>query len=183
MGTHSAVVVDAKELNDEQVSYLIRCCDDPKSDSWHTMTVAIPDHGALLDEMKTLVAARHEAKVAWRAQSVAVKINTPAGAHTPEVLETGENSDEIVFYRIRCCGDDTTDCLIEITLFNAATKDAPSTWSQELNDKLTAVATKHEAKLAWRMKQGQAPLLAAPASRISPSDPGTVSILAEGEAP
>lgn len=73
MSTHTPKVVSVKELNDEQVSYLIRCCDDPLSDSWHAITV-LPGkddkrtHEEQLAELKVIVEAKHAAKVAWRAK-------------------------------------------------------------------------------------------------------------------
>src|SRR5713226_5526395 len=154
--THTPIIVETKELDDEQVAYRVRCRGDPLSDSWHTMMAAsLPDHESALTEVKTEAALRHEAKVAWReAQSGAVT-SARIGMHTVEVVETREAGNESVSYRIRCCGDDTTNRSVEITLFSAATKDAPSTWPQELNDKMTAVATKHESKLAWRQKKRQ----------------------------
>lgn len=72
--THTPKVVETKELNDEQVSYRLRCCDDPTSDSWHTMSVLPPKdekddkrtHEQQLDELKVIVGDKHAAKVAWR---------------------------------------------------------------------------------------------------------------------
>src|SRR5229473_7241062 len=117
--THTPEVVETKELNDEQVAYRLRCCGDPLSDSWHTMmALSFPDHEGSLGEIKTQVAARHEAKIAWReAQSGAVKKSTPLGTHTIEVVETREASNESVSYLLRCCGDPTTDRSVEIHIW------------------------------------------------------------------
>lgn len=147
---HTPEVLETKELTAEWVGYRIRCCNDPMSDSWHTMHVTIPDHKAVLDEQKIVVAARHEAILAWRmSQTNAVK-TLAIDAHTAEVIETKELSNEVVSYVLRCCGDSTTDFELRVIIFTLGAKDAPKSWQQELADTLTDVATKHKAKLAWR---------------------------------
>lgn len=71
MRTHTVSVVDTKEVTDEHVAYLLRCCDDPTTDSWHTM-LCVPSvddkrtHQQQIDELATIVSAKHEAKLAWR---------------------------------------------------------------------------------------------------------------------
>ncbi len=69
--SHEVTVVEVKELSDELVSYRLRCCDDPLSDSWHTVSVEIDDHAPSLAERKAEIAARHERKHAWREKSQA----------------------------------------------------------------------------------------------------------------
>jgi hypothetical protein len=66
MNTHTPEIVETKELTDDQVAYLIRCCGDPSTDSWHTISVLCPNHEEQLVDRKATVAAKHEAKVAWR---------------------------------------------------------------------------------------------------------------------
>jgi hypothetical protein len=72
---HVTEIVEAIELSDEQVSYLIRCCGDPTTDSRHIVSVmwtpTAEDPRTLqqiLAAKKTEAAARHEAKLAWRLQ-------------------------------------------------------------------------------------------------------------------
>lgn len=62
---HTAAIVEFRELNDEFISYCIRCCGDNKTDSWHTISVHVSDaeHDANLTDQQAAVAARHEAKV------------------------------------------------------------------------------------------------------------------------
>jgi hypothetical protein len=64
--THTPEVIETKECNDEQVSYLIRCCGDPMTDSWHTFSVAVLNIEEQLVDRKNGVATKHEAKLAWR---------------------------------------------------------------------------------------------------------------------
>jgi hypothetical protein len=71
--SHTIEIIDTKELSDEHVAYLFRCCGDPTTDSWHTISVLHEPtkedprtHDEVLEEMKTKHAAKHEAKVAWR---------------------------------------------------------------------------------------------------------------------
>jgi hypothetical protein len=75
--------------------------------------------------------------------------------HTPEVLETKEINDEQVAYRIRCCGDVTTDSWHTISVLCPTTED-PRTHEQQLEERKADVATKHEAKITWRAKQPSA---------------------------
>lgn len=69
--THEAVVVDFRELNDEYLSYCIRCCGDEKTDSWHTISVHVGDaaHDAILEAQRQAVAARHAAKASALARA------------------------------------------------------------------------------------------------------------------
>lgn len=39
MSVHVAVVVDEKQLSDQETSVCFRCCGDPKTDSYHTIKV------------------------------------------------------------------------------------------------------------------------------------------------
>lgn len=71
--SHTAEIVEVKELNDEQVGYRIRCCADDISDSWHSISVLCPTaedprtHQQQLEECKARVSVKHEAKIQWRA--------------------------------------------------------------------------------------------------------------------
>lgn len=40
---HEAKVITFKQDTDETIEILVRCCDDPRTDSWHTITVTA-DH-------------------------------------------------------------------------------------------------------------------------------------------
>ncbi len=155
---HTPEIVETKEHSDEQVGYRIRCCGDPTTDSWHTFTILDANIDLQLVDRKATVAARHAAKVAWRAaqSGAAIQASATVVSHTPAVVETKELHDEGVSYLIRCCDDPTTDCSLAISLWSVATKDSSNTWDQQLSEKLTEVAQKHEAKLAWRLKQQQA---------------------------
>jgi hypothetical protein len=43
---HISVVVEAKQVSNECISFRMRCCDDPSTDSWHTISVmAVDDSG------------------------------------------------------------------------------------------------------------------------------------------
>ena len=66
---HEVEIVEVKEVSDDLVSYRLRCCDDDTSDSWITLSVAIPDHGPSLTARKAEIAARHDQKEAWRAKN------------------------------------------------------------------------------------------------------------------
>ena len=63
---HDTKIVEAKELSDGSVSYRVRCCEDPLTDSWHTVSVHATDLDESLEAHKQNVAATHEAKVQWR---------------------------------------------------------------------------------------------------------------------
>lgn len=63
---HDTQVVEFKEVNDEQVSYRIRCCGEEATDSWHTVSVHAADHDASLEAAKQRVQKTHDAKQAWR---------------------------------------------------------------------------------------------------------------------
>ena len=62
---HTTEIVETKELNDEEVSYRVRCCGDPKTDSWHTASVMF-DHSESLSNHHQQVRNRHERMQAWR---------------------------------------------------------------------------------------------------------------------
>lgn len=71
MRTHTVTVADTREVTDEHVAYLLRCCDDPTTDSWHSMpcvpTAADPrTHQQQIDDLASIVSAKHEAKLVWR---------------------------------------------------------------------------------------------------------------------
>jgi hypothetical protein len=72
--THTPEVIETRELNDEQVGYRIRCCGDATTESWNTISVMVPSqqeprtHDEILTAVKADVAARHEAKLQWRAK-------------------------------------------------------------------------------------------------------------------
>lgn len=36
---HNAKIIRAVQLSDGEIAILARCCDDPMTDSWHTMKV------------------------------------------------------------------------------------------------------------------------------------------------
>lgn len=36
---HNAKIIRAVQLSDGEIAILARCCDDPSTDSWHTMKV------------------------------------------------------------------------------------------------------------------------------------------------
>lgn len=63
---HDTVVVEVKELSDELIAYRIRCCDEPMTDSWHSVSVLSSNLDQSLEDAKQRVAALHEAKVQWR---------------------------------------------------------------------------------------------------------------------
>lgn len=65
---HTVEILEIKEVSDELVSYRLRCCGEELSDTWHTLSVLIPDHDGQLESRKAEIAARHQAKVAWRKQ-------------------------------------------------------------------------------------------------------------------
>src|SRR5260221_10028271 len=150
---HTPEIVETNEHSDEQVGYRIRCCGDPTTDSWHEFTILDDNIDQQLVDRKATVAARHAAKVAWRAaqSGAAIQASATVGEHTPAVVETKELHDEGVSYLIRCCGDPSTDCSLAIFLWSVATNSS-NTWDQQLSEKLTEVAQMHEAKLAWRLK-------------------------------
>jgi hypothetical protein len=80
---HTPIIIDTKELSDEQVSYCIRCCGDPSTDSWHMISILCPTkddprtHEEQLFEIAANVAAKHEAKVSWRLKN-ATSVTLPA---------------------------------------------------------------------------------------------------------
>lgn len=63
---HTPSIVEVKDLNDENIAYLVRCCDDPKTDSWITVSVHVSDqdHDASLQIHQSRVADTHNKKVA-----------------------------------------------------------------------------------------------------------------------
>lgn len=65
-----------KELTDEHVSFCFRCCDDPTTDSWCTvsllLTQAERDEAILAHRGR--MAARHEQKLAFRKGSHAAAV-------------------------------------------------------------------------------------------------------------
>jgi hypothetical protein len=74
---HNPIVVDVKQVNNEQVAYRIVCCGaacgdacTPSNhvceDSWHTMHVAEPDHDAKIKFLMKEIASRHEQITKWR---------------------------------------------------------------------------------------------------------------------
>jgi hypothetical protein len=65
--THTPKVIEAKQLNNEYVSYCVQCCGDALETTWHTMHVAAPDHEGQLATIKADVTARHELMLQWRA--------------------------------------------------------------------------------------------------------------------
>lgn len=64
--THHPVIVSIKDINDENVAYLVRCCDDPATDSWITLSVHLEDnvHDSSLQAHQERVADIHTKKVA-----------------------------------------------------------------------------------------------------------------------
>jgi hypothetical protein len=66
-------------------------------------------------------------------------------AHNTEVVEVVELGDEIVAYRVRCCGEKLTDS------WHSASVVAPDL-EQSLQSHKDRVAALHEAKLLWREK-------------------------------
>jgi hypothetical protein len=65
--THTTKVIDAKQINNENVVYTVQCCSDPMEVTNHTINVAAPDHAGQLAAIKADVAARHDLMVQARA--------------------------------------------------------------------------------------------------------------------
>jgi hypothetical protein len=66
---HTPKIIQAKQVNNENVSYCIQCCDDPMEVTWHTIHILAPDHQAVLEDRKKEIATRHEAITAWRKEN------------------------------------------------------------------------------------------------------------------
>lgn len=73
-------------------------------------------------------------------------------SHAIEIVETKELSDELVSYKLRCCGDPTTDACHTISVLHEPTKEDPRTHDEVLEEMKVKHAAKHEAKVAWRKK-------------------------------
>ncbi len=75
---HVSKVVEFREVNDENIAYRLRCCDDPMTDSWHTIAVTVDDteHDTFLATKLEEIAAKHAAKKA--AMQRAANVITPA---------------------------------------------------------------------------------------------------------
>lgn len=39
MSIHVAVVMETKQVSDQEIAVRLRCCSDPTTDSWHTIKV------------------------------------------------------------------------------------------------------------------------------------------------
>lgn len=67
---HVTKLIQYKELNDVEVSYCYRCCDDPSTDSWCTVRVTdTPEvHDYAVSEHQKRIQTQHEAKQQWRAR-------------------------------------------------------------------------------------------------------------------
>lgn len=65
---HTVKLVGSKELNDDQVSFLLRCCDDASTDSWATvsLSLAADEAEAALKGHQARMAANHENKTGFR---------------------------------------------------------------------------------------------------------------------
>lgn len=65
---HVSKIIDIKEINDESVAYLVRCCDDPMSDSWLTVTLTLSDIEIeqTVADHHVRVQAKHDKKLKWR---------------------------------------------------------------------------------------------------------------------
>lgn len=69
MATHTITKVNAKELNDQQVSFQFRCCGDTTTDSWCTLDLALTAEqcNEAVTLHKTKMANQHEQKLQFRA--------------------------------------------------------------------------------------------------------------------
>ena len=63
---HTTQIVNTKVISDESVAVLIRCCNDPSTDSWHTLQVsaatAAADVTAWQTDALTAVQNKHAAR-------------------------------------------------------------------------------------------------------------------------
>ena len=71
---HTPQIIQVKELNDENIAYLVRCCSDPKTDSWITISVHVADSDctASLQAHKDQIADRHAKKLSRLAQAASL---------------------------------------------------------------------------------------------------------------
>ena len=70
-------------------------------------------------------------------------------AHDIQIVEIKEVGDELVAYRIRCCGEDMTDSWHTVSVHALDHE-------QSLEVAKYRVQKTHEAKVAWRKKMGRA---------------------------
>lgn len=66
MAKHTIKLVEQKELNDQHVSFCYRCCDDPSTDSWHTVDLSVENIEEVLGGVKAGIAQKHDHKVNFR---------------------------------------------------------------------------------------------------------------------
>ena len=67
--SHNTKTVETKVISDEQISVRVRCCEDPLSDSWHSLQITpatTPEevkawHEERHKDVQTKHAARHNA--------------------------------------------------------------------------------------------------------------------------
>jgi hypothetical protein len=75
---HKLKAIEHRELNDDQVSVLYRCCDDPTTDSWCTvhLSLSATEIEAVFEHHKGKIALQHENKLRFRAGSHPVNQHT-----------------------------------------------------------------------------------------------------------
>lgn len=80
---HVVTIEEVRELSDELVSYRLRCDGEPLTDTWHTVSVKVPNHAGELAQRKVEVAQLHEAKLKWRATQ-----QTPSAGTSDSATQT-----------------------------------------------------------------------------------------------
>jgi hypothetical protein len=88
---HVATIVDKKRLSDGQIAVLVRCCNDPEQQSWHTLevdlTVTADKIDQWLTERKQVVQDNHAVNQAADAhlESLILQNASPQPLPTPSV--------------------------------------------------------------------------------------------------
>lgn len=75
--SHTTEIIDVKHIADEILAVCVRCCNDTKTDSWHSMHASVYTDEAKLAESLTAahkrVAGTHEAHIAAQDKLEALK--------------------------------------------------------------------------------------------------------------
>jgi hypothetical protein len=62
---HTTEIIELQELNDGMIAYRFRCCGDPKTDSYQTLSVTLDDetHDATVERHHQRIRELHAAKL------------------------------------------------------------------------------------------------------------------------
>jgi hypothetical protein len=90
MGTHATKTIEKKKLSDGAFAVLIQCCDDPSTNSWHTLEVGksttAAEVTAWLADRHKHVQDSHATAEAVDKQLAALITTTPASVTTTPVV-------------------------------------------------------------------------------------------------